>query len=236
MSQTRRRAGKNEVPRDVKQPSAQSKQTSAVGNDSGVEVTVAGALIDYSFMLSLVLGGCCTYVLCDFPWYAILKQVSRNVWAYEQLLRMEPRIGTLLEDVFYVYLSHASCFLHGTLLGSALTFSQMLFITLHQLPSFTTWSRPDSLVPKLRPRTVPLTQWLLQVVVLASGSLLNNWVFAFSVPLTIQIVFRSAGKSYLTVFILLIVIRTIGLAVSMLFGHLIMKQRYSLLQTVCGCL
>lgn len=36
----------------------------------------------------------------------------------------------------------------------------------------------------------------MQVLVLTSGSLMNNWVFAFSVPLTIQIVFRSAGESY----------------------------------------
>lgn len=34
---------------------------------------------------------------------------------------------------------------------------------------------------------------MLQVVVHTGGSLLNNWAFAFNVPLAIQMVFRSAG-------------------------------------------
>lgn len=77
--------------------------------------------------------------------------------------------------------------------GSALTFSQMLFITTQSLPSFVTFG-PNRLLPRLKPRQVPLKNWLLQVLVLTSGSLLNNWAFAYKVPLTIQIVFRSAGE------------------------------------------
>jgi len=34
----------------------------------------------------------------------------------------------------------------------------------------------------------------MQVLVLTTGSLLNNWAFAYKVPLTILIVIRSAGK------------------------------------------
>lgn len=71
----------------------------------------------------------------------------------------------------------------------------MLFITMQSLPSFLTFPK-DSWIPRLKPRHVPLRSWALQVLVLTSGSLMNNWVFAFSVPLTIQIVFRSAGESY----------------------------------------
>ncbi|THH13038.1 hypothetical protein EW146_g7136 [Bondarzewia mesenterica] len=140
----------------------------------GVVAPAAVALVDYSLMVSLVFGGCCT-----------------NVWAYERLLRLESRVG------------------------SALTFSQMLFITLQQLPSFLTWKPSNSLLPRLKPRQVPLSQWLLQVAVLATGSLLNNWVYAFHVPLTVQIVFRSAG-----------------LAVSMLFGRFLMNKRYSFRQVI----
>ncbi|KAI0065642.1 UAA transporter [Artomyces pyxidatus] len=136
--------------------------------------SVAGALIDYAFMVSLVFGGCCT-----------------NVWAYEELLRMEPRIGT------------------------ALTFSQMLFITAQQLPSQLLWNPRKSWIPTLKPSQVPISQWLLQVLVFSSGSLLNNLVFAFSVPLTVQIVFRSAG-----------------LAVSMLFGRFLLGKRYSFRQMI----
>jgi UDP-xylose/UDP-N-acetylglucosamine transporter B4 len=40
---------------------------------------------------------------------------------------------------------------------------------------------------------VPVRRWILQVLVQTTGSLLNNWAFAFHVPLSIQIVFRSAG-------------------------------------------
>ncbi|KAF9463007.1 UAA transporter [Collybia nuda] len=123
----------------------------------------------------MVLGGCCT-----------------NVWAYEQLLLMNPRIG------------------------SALTFSQMLFITAQSLPSFLTF-KPHSYVPRLKPRQVPLKQWAIQVLTLTTGSLLNNWAFAYQVPLTVLIVFRSAGK---------------GLAVSMLFGFIFLRKTYSVVQII----
>ncbi|KAI1796586.1 UAA-domain-containing protein [Ganoderma leucocontextum] len=140
-------------------------------NGGDVSKAVALSVVDYSLMLSLVLGGCCS-----------------NVWSYEQLLKMDAHIGTTL------------------------TFSQMLFITAQSLPSFLTFHK-DAWIPRLKPRHVPLRSWALQVLVLTSGSLMNNWVFAFSVPLTIQIVFRSAG-----------------LAVSMVFGYLAMNKRYSLAQ------
>lgn len=68
----------------------------------------------------------------------------------------------------------------------------MAFITLQSLPTFLAWHKDGGL--RLHPRQVPLSQWALQVTMLASGSLLNNWVYAFHVPLTIQIVFRSAGS------------------------------------------
>ena len=73
-------------------------------------------------------------------------------------------------------------------LGPALTFSQMLFISAQQFPNFVDWT-----TMRLKPREVPLLQWFLQVLVFASGSLLNNMVYAFAVPLTVQIIFRSAG-------------------------------------------
>lgn len=76
----------------------------------------------------------------------------------------------------------------------------MVFITLQSLASLLVWERSTYLpfrvpVPKLKPREVPISQWTLQVLVLTLGSLLNNWAYSFQVPLTIQIVFRSAGES-----------------------------------------
>ena len=76
--------------------------------------------------------------------------------------------------------------------GSALTFSQMLFITTQSLLSFLYFA-PNHRLPRLKQRQVPLQQWALQVLVLTTGSLLNNWAFAYNVPLTLLIVFRSAG-------------------------------------------
>lgn len=147
---------------------AKGKGKAAAGD---VSKAVALSVVDYTLVLSLVFGGCCS-----------------NVWSYEQLLKMDAHVGTTL------------------------TFAQMLFITMQSLPSFLTFPK-DTWIPRLKPRRVPLRSWALQVLVLTSGSLMNNWVFAFSVPLTIQIVFRSAG-----------------LAVSMAFGFLAMNKRYSLAQ------
>lgn len=137
----------------------------------------------------------------------------------------------------------------------------MLFITAQQLPSFITWDKSRTpgynwlWLPRLKPRQVPISQYLLQVTTFASGTLLNNLVFAFSVPPTLQIVFRSAGNcrafffflpppiptfSLLSWYIILSlnppVLRAgllwTGLAVSMLLGRLFMDKRYTLKQTV----
>ncbi|KAL1744092.1 UAA transporter [Schizophyllum fasciatum] len=135
----------------------------------------APVLFDYYSAIGMVLGGCCT-----------------NVWAYEELLLMNPRIG------------------------SALTFSQMLFITLQSLPSFLAFGGG---MPRLKPRQVPLTNWAAQVILVTVGSLFNNWVYAYKVPLTVMIVFRSAG-----------------LAVSMLLGYFVLRKRYNATQVFSAAL
>ncbi|KAF8742282.1 hypothetical protein AX14_005456 [Amanita brunnescens Koide BX004] len=114
-----------------------------------------------------------------------------NAWSYEQLLRTSPGIG------------------------SALTFFQMLFIAVHSLPSFLTF-QGGSWFPRLKPRQVPLSRWLTQVLLVVTSSLLNNWAHFYNVPLTIIIVFRSAG-----------------LGISMLFGFVFLKKRYALSQILC---
>lgn len=66
--------------------------------DPGVQPAQAAAvLVDYYFVVSMVFGGCCTYVFFVFD-LVISPMISfniRNVWAYEQLLKMNPRIGIL---------------------------------------------------------------------------------------------------------------------------------------------
>ncbi|KAJ6620739.1 UAA transporter [Mycena sp. CBHHK59/15] len=120
----------------------------------------------------MVMGGCCV-----------------NVWAYEQLLMMNARIG------------------------SALTFSQVLFIASQSLPGFLIF-HPGHRFPRLKPRQVPLRQWAFQVLLQLSGSLLNNWAFAYNVPLTVLIVFDLRAR----------------LAVSMVFGFLFAGKRYTIMQ------
>jgi len=174
---SRRRSGRPQSTEDKSKFDVSDKvDATTLGREADPGIgpdQVASNLVDYSSILSLVLGGCCA-----------------NVWSYEQLLNMNPRIG------------------------SALTFSQTLFITVQTLPQFLTWPAPrHTWFPRLKPRAVPLRRWVLQVLVHTTGSLLNNWAFAFHVPLTVQIVFRSAG-----------------LAVSMLFGYFFLNKLYTPLQ------
>ncbi|KAJ7184635.1 UAA transporter [Mycena filopes] len=159
--------------RNVKSDS-RTDPTSTQDSEDGVSLSQAApALLDWSSLLSMVLGGCCT-----------------NFWAYEQLLLMNSGIG------------------------SALTFSQMLFIAAQSLPAFLVF-HPGHRLPRLKPRQVPLRHWAAQVAMLTTASLLYNWAFAYNVPLMILIVFRSAG-----------------LAVSMVFGFVFAGKRYTIMQVV----
>jgi len=125
--------------------------------------------------------------------FLIFGGCCSNVWTYEQILRQNPKIG------------------------SALTFSQMLFITLQSLPSFIEWrkSRKGFLFPALKQRQAPISHWAAQVLLLTTGSLLNNWVYAFHVPLTVQIVFRSAG-----------------VVIAMILGRYLLHRKYTSTQVL----
>jgi hypothetical protein len=65
------------------------------GSQAGSRMSVAGALLDYSFMLFLVIGGCCSYVSTSLQHTQVFMTInySSNVWAYEELLRAEPNVG-----------------------------------------------------------------------------------------------------------------------------------------------
>jgi len=115
-----------------------------------------------------------------------------NVWSFEVLLHSS-------QDV-----------------GSAITFCQMLFIACQSFPHafairFLTSEKWVAI--EVKSRRVPLRKWLMQVSVLLGGTLLNNWAFAYQVPLTLQIVVRSSG-----------------LPVSLVLGRVLLKKRYSGLQ------
>ena len=65
-----------------------------------------------------------------------------------------------------------------------------------------------SLLPRLRPRAVPFYRWLVQVALYFSTSLLNNMAFAYDIPMSVHIVFRSGG-----------------LVINMILGYTVQKRR-----------
>ena len=93
--------------------------------------------------------------------------------------------------------------------GSLITFFQFLVVSVYGLPQHLTWT-PSG--PRFKPRTVPLTPYLVQVGLFYLISLLNNAAFAFRIPMSIHIIFRSGG-----------------LIVSMILGWIVGK-RYSSMQ------
>ena len=88
--------------------------------------------------------------------------------------------------------------------GNLITFAQFSLITLQGLPQFIVW-KP---YPHLKPRQISLLPYLAQVVLFYVLSSLNNAAFAYNIPMTVHIIFRSGG-----------------LVVSMAMGFLIMRKR-----------
>jgi UAA transporter family len=79
--------------------------------------------------------------------------------------------------------------------GSLITFCQFLFISLHGLPKFITFTRgPLGIpIPRLLPRRIPFIRYLTQVGLFYFVSLLNNLAFGYSIPMPVHIIFRSGG-------------------------------------------
>lgn len=93
--------------------------------------------------------------------------------------------------------------------GSLITFCQFFLISLYGLPKFLSFTRgPLSIpIPRLRPRRIPLTPYLIQVGLFYFLSLLNNLAFSYDIPMPVHIIFRSGG-----------------LVISMLLGWLISRK------------
>ena len=77
--------------------------------------------------------------------------------------------------------------------GNLITFAQFLVVTLVFLPRFMVVRRSPFPHPTLRARRVPLAPYALQVVLFAAISLLNNAAFAYRIPMSVHIIFRSGG-------------------------------------------
>lgn len=96
-------------------------------------------------------------------------------------------------------------------IGSLLTFLQFLVVALYGLPQHLTWTSYG--LPRLKPRTVPLLLYLVQVTLFSFISLLNNAAFAYRIPMSVHIIFRSGG-----------------LIVGMVLGWTVRGKKYSLIQ------
>ena len=93
--------------------------------------------------------------------------------------------------------------------GSLITFCQFFLISLYGLPKFLSFTRgPLNIpIPRLRPRRIPLTPYLVQVGLFYFLSLLNNLAFSYDIPMPVHIIFRSGG-----------------LVISMLLGWLVSRK------------
>lgn len=93
--------------------------------------------------------------------------------------------------------------------GHLLTFFQFLVVAIHGLPKHLTITRWRGIpIPKLKPRQVPLSAYIAQVILFCLLSILNNKAFSYLVPMPVHIIFRSGG-----------------LVVSMLMGRILLGRR-----------
>ncbi|KAK0231479.1 UAA transporter [Armillaria fumosa] len=74
--------------------------------------------------------------------------------------------------------------------GSLITFFQFSIISLYGLPKHTIWT---SYGPRLAPTRIPISRYLIQVALFYIISLLNNAAFAYQIPMSVHIIFRSGG-------------------------------------------
>ncbi|KAG6332589.1 hypothetical protein ID866_6502 [Astraeus odoratus] len=114
--------------------------------------------------------------------------------------------------------------------GVLVTFFQFLIVFLYGLPTQLTFTRPKSIeanghssshktspdtsithktwLPRLKRRRVPLLPYFIQVALFFVLSTLNNAAFAYDIPMSVHIIFRSGG-----------------MIINMVLGWLIAKKR-----------
>ncbi|KAG6375041.1 UAA transporter [Boletus reticuloceps] len=97
--------------------------------------------------------------------------------------------------------------------GILITFLQFLVVSLYALPTQLVFS--SSWIPRLRTRRVPLLPYLAQVALFFALSVLNNAAFAYDIPMTVHIVFRSGG-----------------MIINMILGWLLVRKQYTLTQVL----
>lgn len=155
------------------------------------------SLSDWVTTLTLIFGGCCS-----------------NAITMEHVTSTYPHSGVVV--TFFQFLI---VFLFG--LPSQLTFTRLETLqaangdsSSHKTPSTSPITRRTWL-PRLKKRRVPLLPYLIQVALFFVLSTLNNAAFAYHIPMTVHIIFRSGG-----------------MIVNLVLGWLLAKKRYTLRQVM----
>lgn len=93
--------------------------------------------------------------------------------------------------------------------GHLLTFFQFLVVAVHGLPKHLAITRWRGIpIPRLKPRRIPLSVYIVQVGLFCLLSILNNKAFSYLVPMPVHVIFRSGG-----------------LVVSILMGRILLGKR-----------
>ena len=104
--------------------------------------------------------------------------------------------------------------------GTLITLAQFVATTLISLVGEVEWTSAFGIpVLWLKRPSVPIRRWLIQVVLYFFTSILNNSAFAYDIPMSVHIIFRSGG-----------------MLVNMLLGYTVDGKRYSFLQLASVCL
>lgn len=137
--------------------------------------------------------------------------MDSNAWALEWATSENPRAGSLITFAQYLIV---------TVFGLKGRFTtQPPRQRVKQQDSATTPSRTSVFERirhlRLKPLAVPVSRWIIQVLLFLGVSLLNNAAFGYRVPMAVHIVFRSGG-----------------LVVNMILGYLTQGRRYSTQQVI----
>ncbi|KAJ2899713.1 hypothetical protein MKZ38_002906 [Zalerion maritima] len=141
------------LPSQASQASAQGDQSSrtpVATMSSGLLNETLPQLLAVGGMLSLIFGGCCS-----------------NVFALENIIKVEPTSGTLL------------------------TFVQFVFVAITSFGSQFDSSRPPFF---LKPNKVPLARWMINILLFFSINVLNNHAFSYDISVPVHIILRSGGS------------------------------------------
>ena len=170
----------NHVEINVAQPrsSANMNGTGPIGNgrlNIPKAIAVAGAVAQTTLpawfqtfvMVSLIFGGCCSNVRLHESQVHPVAYPDLQVFALESIVKAEPDAGLLI------------------------TITQFLLVALTGYYTHFDRSRPPFF---LKPNAVPLTRWMVNLLLFFAVNVLNNYAFGFNISVPVHIILRSGGS------------------------------------------